>query len=171
MSIKLTVKNYKLCEWASEETDCYTASLYLNGKRIGTAKNDGHGGCDFYDFTTPANKAAFEAYAEEWANSDEVQNNPKHQLDGRCYANAETLVAEARQLFELERIAKRALKNKGKPDFSTVVVVEQILGWEMKIGTISLYPHHDLDSIIAENTKDGNVIYTYTAVNQLTQVA
>jgi hypothetical protein len=163
MTIKLTVKNYKHCEWASEETDCFTASLYLDGKRIGTAENSGHGGCDFYHFTTPANKAAFEAYAEEWANSDEVQNDPAHQINGKCYAGAESLVAEACKNFRREKMAKRALKNKGKADFSTVILIERTMGWQTEVSTISIYPHHDLDAIIAEKAQDGDAIYTYTA--------
>ena len=30
----------------SEETTCYSATLYLDGKRVGYVKNDGRGGCD-----------------------------------------------------------------------------------------------------------------------------
>ena len=170
--MKLTVKNYKHCEWASEETDCFTASLYLDGKRIGTAENSGHGGCDFYHFTTPANKAAFEAYAEEWSNSDEVQNDPKHQINGKCYADAESLVAEACANFRLEKMAKRALTNKtkGKPDFSTVVVViTRDQGYET-VGMWSLHPHHSVEATIAEADATDAEFYTYTAADGLAQV-
>jgi hypothetical protein len=45
----LELKNIKYTAWASEETNCYQASLYLDGKKIALVSNDGHGGCDnFY---------------------------------------------------------------------------------------------------------------------------
>jgi len=43
---RITLKNVKHAEFASEETHCYSASLYFDGKRIGTVSNQGHGGCD-----------------------------------------------------------------------------------------------------------------------------
>jgi hypothetical protein len=46
------LKNVKIAEWASEETTCFDATLYINGKRIGTCGNDGQGGCNRYDFNT-----------------------------------------------------------------------------------------------------------------------
>ena len=46
--MKITVKNLKVAEFASEETLCFTATVYIDGKMAFTAKNDGHGGCNFY---------------------------------------------------------------------------------------------------------------------------
>ena len=34
----------------SEETHCFTATLLVNGKRVGTVSNEGHGGCDLVHF-------------------------------------------------------------------------------------------------------------------------
>lgn len=42
---EITVKNVKIAEFMSEETVCFTATVYENGKKIGEAKNDGQGGC------------------------------------------------------------------------------------------------------------------------------
>lgn len=42
----IELKNIKHAAFASEETSCYEASLYVEGKRIGTVSNDGHGGPD-----------------------------------------------------------------------------------------------------------------------------
>jgi len=44
--MKLELKNIKHTAWASEETHCYQASLYVNGKPVATVSNDGHGGAD-----------------------------------------------------------------------------------------------------------------------------
>lgn len=44
---RIQLKNIKHAAFASEETYCYSASIYFDGKRVGTVKNDGHGGCDY----------------------------------------------------------------------------------------------------------------------------
>jgi hypothetical protein len=44
--MKLELKNIKHTSWASEETHCYQASLYVNGKPVAIVSNDGHGGAD-----------------------------------------------------------------------------------------------------------------------------
>ena len=46
--MKLELKNIKHTEWASEETHCYQASLYVDGKPVAIVSNDGHGGADRY---------------------------------------------------------------------------------------------------------------------------
>ena len=48
--MKVELKNVKVCEWASKETTCFTASIYIDGKRVGTVENNGRGGCNYYDF-------------------------------------------------------------------------------------------------------------------------
>ena len=40
----LTLKNLKHFAAGSQETYCFTATVYLDGKKVGTAENDGHGG-------------------------------------------------------------------------------------------------------------------------------
>lgn len=44
--MKIELKNIKHSEFASHETNCYEATIYINGKREGLVSNDGHGGCD-----------------------------------------------------------------------------------------------------------------------------
>lgn len=53
-SDRLTLKAVKVNHAMSEETLAYTASLYLDGKKVGTAMNRGHGGPDEYRFDDPA---------------------------------------------------------------------------------------------------------------------
>ena len=48
--IKVELKAIKFHEDMSEETNCFSANIYLNGKKVGSVKNQGHGGCNFYDF-------------------------------------------------------------------------------------------------------------------------
>jgi hypothetical protein len=44
--MKLELKNIKHTSWASEETHCYQASLYVDGKPVAIVSNDGRGGAD-----------------------------------------------------------------------------------------------------------------------------
>jgi len=47
--MKIELKNFKHAEFASHETHCYEATVWVDGKRAFYASNDGHGGADFYE--------------------------------------------------------------------------------------------------------------------------
>jgi hypothetical protein len=47
--MKIELKNIKHSEWGSEETQCFQANMYLNGKLVGYCKNDGKGECTSYN--------------------------------------------------------------------------------------------------------------------------
>ena len=44
--MKITLKNIKHSEFASHETHCFEASIYIDGKRRATVSNCGQGGCN-----------------------------------------------------------------------------------------------------------------------------
>ena len=44
--MKITLKNILHSQFASHETLCFEASIYVDGKRRGTVENDGRGGCN-----------------------------------------------------------------------------------------------------------------------------
>ena len=46
---RFEIKALKVAEFASEETTCYQAKIYVDGKAAVLASNDGHGGCDRYE--------------------------------------------------------------------------------------------------------------------------
>lgn len=43
--MNIEVKNVKIAAHLSQETTAFTASLYIDGKRVGTAQNQGTGSC------------------------------------------------------------------------------------------------------------------------------
>lgn len=43
---RITLKGIKYFAGMSEETHCFTATIYFDGVKVGTTKNNGHGGCD-----------------------------------------------------------------------------------------------------------------------------
>ena len=62
--MKLELKNIKHTAWASEETHCYQASLYVDGKPVAIVSNDGHGGAD-RDYAHPKFKGEYRAKMAE----------------------------------------------------------------------------------------------------------
>ena len=49
--MKIELKNVKVNQAFSEETTCFIADLFVNGKKVAHAKNYGRGGCtDYYPY-------------------------------------------------------------------------------------------------------------------------
>jgi len=46
--MNITIKNVKHSEFASQETHCFEATVYVDGKRAFKVSNSGHGGSDEY---------------------------------------------------------------------------------------------------------------------------
>lgn len=64
--MKIELKNIKHSAFASQETYCYKASLYVDGSKIGVVSNDGHGGADYFE----GDRQAFKN-ADEWLQKNE----------------------------------------------------------------------------------------------------
>lgn len=47
--MNIELKNIKYAAFASQETNCFSASIYIDGHKCGTVNNNGNGGChNFY---------------------------------------------------------------------------------------------------------------------------
>lgn len=60
--MKIELKNIKIVEKLSEETICFTAKIYVDGKHVGEANNRGHGGCSDCFFFSPETRQAVDSY-------------------------------------------------------------------------------------------------------------
>lgn len=90
MDKRITLKNLKVCAFASEETTCFQATVLFDGKVVGEAKNDGHGGST-YVYANPQNRAALEM-AEAYAKSlPAVVCKDIPNADGSPFTYAQTL--------------------------------------------------------------------------------
>ena len=72
---KIELKNFKHSDFASQETYCFEASVYIDGKKAGTVSNQGCGGCHSYHPNTlyPLLKAeADKLPPHEWRLNEEV---------------------------------------------------------------------------------------------------
>ena len=69
-TVKYEVKNVKEHMDMSEETLCFSCSIYADGKRIATVQNRGFGGPHEYHPIDPEALKALEKYAAEWSEFD-----------------------------------------------------------------------------------------------------
>ncbi len=102
--MEIALKSIKHSAFASQETHCYEANLYIDGKKIGQVSNDGHGGCDmFYGDNEAAMKV--EAYLKEHgATSTFHDGSPMYEtLESRCC----NLVNKFLQDKEIKKILRR----------------------------------------------------------------
>lgn len=63
--MKFELKAVKIAKHLSRETEAFSASLYLNGKRIAVVSNCGQGGPNEFDFICKEGRKAFYAFAKE----------------------------------------------------------------------------------------------------------
>lgn len=54
--MNITLKNIKIAAFLSQETLAFAATIYVDGKRVGTVENDGHGGANTYRFEFPTGR-------------------------------------------------------------------------------------------------------------------
>lgn len=65
--MKIELKKISFNERMSDETSCFIADLYINGKKVGECKNEGRGGCTDYHGNTKADNVLIkeaEAYCK-----------------------------------------------------------------------------------------------------------
>ena len=92
----------KVSDFASEETLCFQATILLDGKKVGTVSNDGHGGCDRLFFSDKAARALFTEEAAKLPPYDGYDGKPLSRgVDGFT----EWLLNE----FEMRKLAKKYL--------------------------------------------------------------
>ena len=114
--MKIELRKVKICKWMSEETTCYQAEIWIDGKKVGDASNEGHGGPDMIhgkatiDGVTQSLHCVLDEYATKML--------PIRQTKwGEIKPNAEILMGklltdwEARKAFEKD-IAKKVLYTK-----------------------------------------------------------
>ena len=63
-SLTLELKSFKFYPRLSEETNCFDTNLYVDGKKVGYAKNSGTGGCTDYRIENKELSEKLEAWAK-----------------------------------------------------------------------------------------------------------
>lgn len=104
--MKIEVRNVKHAPFASQETMCFQAAIYVDGKKIGAAENDGHGGCTMihpYSLVAQLNE-----YGKTLPKRTYIAGDERHEYEQDAYSIIDDLVAR----WLDERAVKRMLNGK-----------------------------------------------------------
>lgn len=93
--MNITLKNFKHAAFASQETYCFEATVYIDGKKAGRASNEGHGGCTFVHLD------------ETFRHLD----TPENDLDGKVDDLVHKLVCEKQDKAILASVKRDLSKN------------------------------------------------------------
>lgn len=94
--MNVQLKNIKFSEALSEETNAFTADLYIDGKKVGYCRNDGRGGCtDYYPYGVNVQDRELIRKAEE-----HFKAMPKVKAEGYDFTYQPTLESKIDDLFE-----------------------------------------------------------------------
>lgn len=63
--MNVELKNVKNHPDMSQETPCFSATIYLDGKKIGSVQNNGHGGCNSYYWNDHTAAKRLTAWADQ----------------------------------------------------------------------------------------------------------
>lgn len=108
--MKVELRNVKYAAFASEETSCFQATIYIEGKRAGEVSNDGHGGSD--NIHPDSVRVLLDAYGATLPNYD-ASVNLGEPAGTRMYPqDAETIIADLFTDWQYRRDLTRALSKK-----------------------------------------------------------
>ncbi len=169
--MKLELKNIKVNLAFSEETTMFQADIFANGKKIGYANNDGHGGCTWYNAyegqREALNKA--EAFAQTLPSDyytfggekHEIKMNLEHWIDNQIEAHL-----NAKERVKFEKKIQKMCETKivwGVPN-SGNVQTWGFKGNKTNLSTICLTPNGriavlNLVNKVKAQLKEGEVIF------------
>jgi hypothetical protein len=116
----ITLKNVKKYKALSQETEAFSASVYIGGKRIGEVSNDGWGGSHRWDIDR-AGREAVEAAVDAWITA----------TGDAAVERWDSAVEEVLEVMELQKIAKKNARE-GYP--VTLYGREGLLPWAAEVG-------------------------------------
>lgn len=155
--MKITLKNIKHSPFASEETHCFEATVYIDGKRSFIASNNGHGGCDDYH---PLNGQNNYKEVNDLVNkiNAELSKNT-YEFHGMTLSeNLEGIVCNLVNDWLLEKEVKKNLK-------------KIVLFNGDKISTVNLKPtNENIERVKAQKWYDGEIIVNSLAFNEAVEI-
>lgn len=104
----ITLKNVKYAAFASEETHCFNATVYVDGKKAGTAENSGHGGPTDVHWTNNELKEK----AEKWIATLPAITYTFGECGGSYLQTDETVIDDLVTEWLIARDMKRALSKR-----------------------------------------------------------
>ena len=150
MAARFSFKRFTSNQRLSEETLAYAADLYLDGRKVGSVRNDGRGGSDEIHFD-PEHRAAIEAAVEaEWIEPEymaeiRAQFPDRDETPPNLYGKLEDIAAalcgveaEKKEAKRIEAWIRRTAKGYRAKGFPTVLVARN--GDEVRIAGSKVLP-------------------------------
>ncbi len=143
--MKIELKNIHHSEPLSQETNAFSATLYINDIKAGTATNQGHGGAtDYYGLNDRGNQLIreAEAYCKALPPEKFTAGGKEYTLDSNLEGYIDNLLTkhlEQKDLQKFRRQAERAMEMSilvGIPDHSF-----RTLTFKMPIGMLLVHPN------------------------------
>jgi hypothetical protein len=119
--MKIEIKNVKINNSFSEETICFTADIFVDGKKTGYARNDGRGGCTHYSSYHKPNNDHDLRQAEAYA---KTLPSTSHEFMGKTMvleSNLESLIDEMVYVIDNKREADKFQKKIQKACETSIV--------------------------------------------------
>ena len=104
--MRIELKNIKHFESMSEETLCFNANLYVDGKKVGAVSNRGHGGCHHYEFDTKTQQE-LNRWCEENLPKWSMGDDQEYETDLELHIS--NLVADFADTKHIKNLLKRSV--------------------------------------------------------------
>ena len=104
--MKIALKNVKTCKFASQETKCFEASLYIDGKRVAVVGNSGTGCPNYYHFKDRELEQKFYSYCRGLPPVEVEFGGVAYKLKN----NADMVIGKIVDEMELQKEYKRMCK-------------------------------------------------------------
>jgi hypothetical protein len=152
--MKVELKNVKHFAPMSEETECFTATIYIDGKRVGTTQNQGHGGPTDCDFDDPEIEAAFKAFCKTLPpyKSELCPELPPLEMDPELYVG-ELLEAHLAEK-DRKRVEKRIVRDKAKNAANGFPVTLKLFKNDELVWTVGLRSEAAIPAYMTRNKGD-----------------
>lgn len=109
--MKIELRKIQFSERMSEETNCFVADLYIDGKKVGYAKNDGHGGCTDYGMVGDAKNLDVIKKAEAYCKTLPKKSYTFGQFDMNLEEKIDELFEEWLKEKDKKRLDKKLQKD------------------------------------------------------------
>ena len=142
--MKIELKNIKTNMALSEETICFSANLYKDGKKVGQVVNRGHGGCHEYSFGYDVERPM-----NEWCKANLPKWRSKFGDDIEWETDLEMYISELVNDFNINKYMKSLLKRR-------IVIIDDTCksGESIQWKKSSNHLDKDLIKIILDQNKD-----------------
>lgn len=108
--MKVELKKIKYAAFASQETNCFAAEVWLDGVPAFTVSNEGHGGCDMFGPIGNGKQTGAESQAQVQRLEDYAKTLPQWEAYGtKGDMTADILIDELLQRHLVERDLKRKM--------------------------------------------------------------